>query len=78
MSNSADIEIRLFNVSGDQIWRKKIHKNGDGGMMGFNSVPWDGRNDFNESVANGVYIAFLRFVYNEKSYLKKIKVAVLK
>jgi hypothetical protein len=79
LSKKAEVQIHIYSISGELLWRKDI-ATGDinGGNLGFNSVEWDGQNRFGETVANGVYIAYLIFRDDEDKIVKKHKIAVLK
>ncbi len=54
LSSSADVVLRIFNLSGREIWAKKIY-----GEEGFNSIYWDGRDYAGDRPANGTYLYFL-------------------
>jgi len=48
--------IYLFDLNGNLIWQRSYAAGENGGKAGGNQVPWDGRNLYNESVPNGVYL----------------------
>ena len=49
-----------------------------GAAAGFNQIIWDGKNRYSETVANGVYIAYILAKTSEEKAMSKIKMAVLK
>ncbi|MBN2071452.1 MAG: type IX secretion system sortase PorU [Candidatus Krumholzibacteriota bacterium] len=51
LSSVADVILRLYNVSGREIWSSKIY-----GREGYNSIYWDGRDRAGDIPANGTYI----------------------
>jgi len=51
LSDDADVDLKVFNVSGFLIWEKRIT-----GVEGFNSIYWDGRDLSGDIIANGTYI----------------------
>jgi len=62
----AEIEFYVYTIMGDFV--KKIIANSDG------SYSWDGTNDYNQSVAQGLY--FLKMKINNKFLKKYIKIAI--
>lgn len=48
--------IYLFDLAGNLIWQQSYAAGDNGGRSGMNSVAWDGRSLFGETVANGVYV----------------------
>ena len=56
LSNNADVYIYFFDITGNLICRKFCQGGTSGGNQGINRVYWDGKNDFGETVANGVYL----------------------
>ncbi len=54
LSSEADVTLRVYNVSGRQIWHSSLN-----GMEGFNSIYWDGRDSAGDRPANGTYLYVL-------------------
>ena len=54
LSNDADVMLRVYNVSGREIWSHNIY-----GEEGFNSIYWDGRDYGGDRPANGTYLYLL-------------------
>ncbi len=48
---ASDIEIRIFTVSG-----RLIRKMESTAVFGYNSIPWDGRDEDGNRLANGIYL----------------------
>ncbi len=51
LSGSAKVKLKLFTVSGINIWEKEMT-----GVEGFNSVHWDGRDYAGNRIGNGTYL----------------------
>ena len=79
LSKHADVDIHIYSISGEEIWKKSINS-GDvnGASAGFNSVEWSGKNMYGETVANGVYIGYLICKRGSEKKVSKIKIMVLK
>lgn len=67
VEEESDVTIEIFDVAGDLVWRKELRAS-----PGVTLVPWDGKNEEGEIVANGVYI--YRVTADGKSVIKKIAV----
>ena len=52
LSSDAEVEIFIYTIGG----RKIKHINRSHFKKGFNSILWDGSNEFGRLLANGVYI----------------------
>jgi len=55
LSANTDTYIYIFDITGTLICRKSYPYGVPGGNQGVNRVYWDGKNDYGEIVANGVY-----------------------
>jgi hypothetical protein len=55
LSKDADINLIVFDATGQMTIRKNITSGTAGGSAGLNQVPWDGKSDFGYDVGNGVY-----------------------
>ena len=78
LSKSARILIYIYSISGERLWTKIIEAGSTGGTIGYNSVEWNGRNDFGEIVANGAYVAYVFAEIEGQKKIGKVKMLVLK
>lgn len=56
LSRSSNVELRFFDLSGNQIAKQNYTSNQDGGKAGYNEVTWDGRTSSGNYAGNGIYI----------------------
>ena len=75
LNANSDTYIYFFDIGGNLICRKFYPYGTNGGNSGTNRVYWDGKNDFDETVANGVY---LFRIFSEDRTIGKGKIVVLK
>jgi len=75
LTKNADTFVYFFDIAGNLICRKFYPYGRNGGNSGTNRVYWDGKNDFDETVANGVY---LFRIYSEDRTIGKGKIIVIK
>lgn len=59
LTKSATIQILIFNVAGELVWKKTYPADTEGGQEGLNRVAWGGISDVYGRVANGVYVYHL-------------------
>jgi hypothetical protein len=59
LSKDGDIELRIYNVAGNLVWRRRYDSGDNGGMKGLNRVPWNGQNDYLAVLSNGVYMFYI-------------------
>ena len=52
LSQPADVLIRIFTVAGRPVRELRSY----GLPAGFHSIPWDGRDEYKQKIANGVYL----------------------
>ena len=79
LTKDADVTVAVYTIAGERVWtREVVAGNPEGGAVGFNSLLWDGRNHYGETVANGVYIAYVVAKHGGDKATGKIKMAVLK
>ncbi|MFH1428176.1 MAG: carboxypeptidase regulatory-like domain-containing protein [Candidatus Margulisiibacteriota bacterium] len=78
LSEDADVITDIYTLRGEKIKRLRSYSGETGGQRGVNRITWNGRNDFAEDVANGVYlyIVIADNVGNQVS--RKGKLAVLR
>ncbi|MCK4349551.1 MAG: hypothetical protein KAX13_01765, partial [Candidatus Krumholzibacteria bacterium] len=60
LSNSAEVHLGVYTVSGVKIWDRDIY-----GEEGFNNIYWDGRDFAGDRPANGTYLYFLEVEFSE-------------
>ncbi len=77
LSQSADVSITIYSISGEKLWWQNYSAGSVGGSAGFNSVSWDGRS-FGQVLANGPYIAYIVAQNGSKKSVGKIKLLILK
>ncbi len=75
MTANADVYIYFFDIAGHQICRKWYPSGTQGGSSGTNRVYWDGKNDYGETAANGVY---LFRIFSDNRTIGKGKIVVVK
>jgi hypothetical protein len=78
LSQDADIDLYIYSLSGEQLWHQEMMAGTSGATAGFNQLIWDGKNRYSETVANGVYIAYILAKKSDEKAVAKIKMAVLK
>ncbi|RAP39075.1 hypothetical protein DID80_00995 [Candidatus Marinamargulisbacteria bacterium SCGC AAA071-K20] len=73
-NDTGTYEYRIYSISGEEL---KV-ETGDI-TIGFNSLTWTVFNDYNEMLANGVYIGYFKFESNDGQIITdKLKIAVFK
>ncbi|MEA3492847.1 MAG: Ig-like domain-containing protein [Candidatus Margulisiibacteriota bacterium] len=77
LSRSSNVELRFFDLSGNQIAKQNYTSSQDGGKAGYNEVTWDGRSGNGNIVGNGIYIYIIiadgNIVQNGKGKLTVFK-----
>ncbi|MFC1559715.1 Ig-like domain-containing protein [Candidatus Margulisiibacteriota bacterium] len=53
------VTIYVYGVKGSPIYKTKLPAGAPGGQAGYNEVYWDGLNNFEETIGNGVYIVMI-------------------
>lgn len=72
LSKPADINIRIYTNQGHLI--KELNQDG---QVGFNAVPWDGKDRYDNQVANGMYLYVITIDDGDKKVIQKKKVGIL-
>jgi hypothetical protein len=72
LSKPADINIRIYTNQGHLI--RELNQSG---QTGFNAVPWDGRDKYNNQTANGMYLYVITIDDGDKKIIQRKKVGVL-
>ncbi|MFQ5453051.1 MAG: hypothetical protein ACE5D6_02555 [Candidatus Zixiibacteriota bacterium] len=76
LREATTVKFRIFTVTGEEVYAKDYPQGSSGGSEGENIIEWDGRNNENDIVLNGIYIALIK---NKKTDEQaRIKIAVLK
>ena len=68
------VMVKIFDISGKLVYRRRYHTGEPGAGMGPQEVTWSGRNDDGEIVRNGIYICRI----DTATGSVKIKIAVAK
>lgn len=66
LSNPADVNLQVYNVSGVRIWERRMY-----GEEGFNNIYWDGRDMAGDRPANGTYLYFLEVEFRDSFHRKE-------
>jgi hypothetical protein len=64
LSDSDDVAILIYNILGQVVWKKDIHRGEEGGRKAVNRVVWEGRSMFDQILPNDIY--FCRILNNGK------------
>lgn len=79
LNENADVEMHIYSLSGTKVYETSIQRGNRGGNKGFNSaITWDGRNKHGNVVANGVYVAYVKFTSIRGTVFSKCKVVIYK
>lgn len=75
-----DVNIYIYDLNGDLVWKRFITKGQEGAHAGINRVPWDGRASFaNTILPNGIYICHVVIEERgQKKTLGRTKIYILK
>ena len=72
LSADAEMELAIYTLTGDPVYRKIYAPGSAGGSSGVQLIFWDGRNDNGAVVRNGVYLLYLtNLTTGEKATLKQ-------
>lgn len=72
LTTDADLEIAIYTLIGEAIWRQSFSSGSPAGSAGTHVINWDGRNDDGEVVRDGVYVLiFTNQTTGEKAVLKQ-------
>ncbi|MDR1322864.1 MAG: T9SS type A sorting domain-containing protein [Candidatus Margulisbacteria bacterium] len=72
LSKPADINIRIYTNQGHLV--KELTHNG---QTGFNAVPWNGKDRYDNQTANGMYLYVITFDDGDKKIIQRKKVGIL-
>ena len=59
LSQDGDIELRIYDIAGNLVWRRRYGAGENGGAKDINKVLWDGKNDYETVLSNGVYLFYV-------------------
>ncbi|MFH2033582.1 MAG: hypothetical protein ABIJ26_02615 [Candidatus Margulisiibacteriota bacterium] len=74
LSKSANIELRLYDLMGNFLYKANFAADAAGAKAGYNEVTWDGKTGSGTTVGNGIYIYVL---LSDGKLLGKGKISVL-
>ncbi|MFA7008136.1 MAG: Ig-like domain-containing protein [Elusimicrobiales bacterium] len=74
----SEVEITIYTSLGRKVWRKQIAAGAPGGLAGYNTVEWNGRNGAGEMAAVGVYGLHLRISANGHTSEAKTRLGLIK
>lgn len=77
LDRDTDINVYLFSVTGDMLWKESFNRGETGGKQGENAISWDGISSFSEMLSNGVYLLHIAERSTGKT-LAKGKIAILR
>lgn len=56
LTTNSDVNIYMYDISGQMILTRKFKAGRDGGKAGYNQFTWDGVTDFGKVAGNGIYV----------------------
>ncbi len=71
----SNVVITIYNLLGEEVWRKSYEAGENGGREENNVIPWDGKNAAGEIVGNGGYVCRIWIEKENKYGIRKIAVA---
>ncbi len=78
LEQDSDVELKIYNVYGKVLWKKKINKGEDGAREGGNTVYWDGKSDNGYIAGSGLYILKIKVKNSDETYTIERKIAIKK
>ncbi len=81
LSKSTEVNIYIYDMDGNIVWRKNIASGQEGGHAGINRVRWDGNASYGreEILSNGLYVCHvIAEIDGEKRSLGSTKIFILK
>jgi len=76
LNRDSDIEMNIYTLLGEKVFRELYPSGSNEGSQGKNVIRWDGKNDEGRTVMNGVYVVIIEAKCSGESY--KLKLAVMK
>lgn len=80
LTNPTDVNIYIYDINGNVVWRRYIPRGDEGAHAGLNRVVWDGKASFNNQqvLPNGLYICHILVdKAGEKKSLGRTKIMIL-
>lgn len=72
LQEATEVEIRIYDVLGKQVHTLRLGQKASGEYQSIDKAAyWDGRNDAEESVSNGIYFYKMRTGKNTIPYIRK-------
>ncbi len=56
LHRASSVKVKIYDPFGNEVWARHFNQNEPGGMLGDNTVYWDGTNKKGQRVASGVYL----------------------
>ncbi len=56
LSTNADVDLYMYDISGQIVMTKRFRSGGEGGKAGYNQFLWSGTTDFGKVAGNGIYV----------------------
>ena len=72
LTKDADVTLYIYTLNGELQEKISISAGHPGATSGYNSLTWNGKNQFHETLANGIYIAYI--IAKTEGKIKKGKV----
>jgi peptidase C25-like protein len=77
-----DVTIKIFTLSGQKIFTMSVSENAVTDLplysIGYHEIPWYGKDEFGNTVANGVYFYIIEGIVDDKSVKSTGKIAKLR
>jgi len=75
LKQPSNVTITIYDLLGQEVWRKSYEAGENGGREENNVIPWDGKNASGEIVGNGGYVSRIWVEKENRYVLRKIAVA---
>jgi len=76
LTQPSAIELRVFTLTGEQVFLRVYPSGSEGGQEGENLVQWDGHNSSGDMVRNGVYVVLIRMLATGET--TRLKIALVR
>jgi hypothetical protein len=78
LADDKNVSVNIYDLTMNLVWKRDFAAGSDGGTSSKkNEISWDGRTDFGDICANGIYLVMV-IDSNGKKLLAKGKIAILK
>jgi len=78
LSRSAQVSIWIYAIDGTLEKKCEFPAGSEGARVGYNRILWDGKNDFGDALANGIYIAYVVAKVDGETKKGKVKIWIKK